>query len=60
MVVVFRRGRIVRRDDHAYSYDVADRVATETINGTATHTYTYDLKDELTSDGVNNYSRDAN
>src|SRR5262249_42997262 len=46
--------------NYTYTYDAADRVLTEKLNGTAKATYTYDLTDQLTGDGSNNYSYDAN
>jgi RHS repeat-associated protein len=42
-----------------YTYDLASRVTTETLNGTTT-TYSYDATNQLTNDSVVTYSYDAN
>ncbi len=42
-----------------YTYDLASRLETETIDG-STHTLTYDAVNQLTDDGVASYSYDAN
>jgi RHS repeat-associated protein len=42
-----------------YTYDLASRVTTETLNGTTT-TYSYDATNELTNDSAVTYTYDAN
>src|SRR5262249_56722184 len=45
--------------NYTYVYDAANRLTSETLNGTIT-TYQYDATNELTSDGANSYSYDLN
>src|SRR5262249_55749080 len=46
--------------NYTYTYDAADRVLTEQLNGTPKATYTYDATDQLTNDGSVTYTFDAN
>lgn len=41
--------------NYTYTYDVAHRLQTETINGTLT-TYSYDATDQLTNDSATTYT----
>src|SRR5262249_42779419 len=44
---------------YVYSYDLANRLSAETVNGTTT-SYQYDAVNELTQAGATNYSYDLN
>jgi RHS repeat-associated protein len=45
--------------NYTYTYDLASRVLSETLNGSAT-TYAYDSTNQLTQAGTSTYSYDAN
>lgn len=45
--------------EYTYTYDLADRITSENLNGTLT-TYTYDAASQLTNDSTTAYSYDAN
>src|SRR5262245_24589711 len=45
---------------YAYTYDLASRVTSETLNGGAPTSYSYDSTNQLTNDGTKPYSYDAN
>ena len=44
--------------NYTYTYDLAHRLISETLNGGSTTTYAYDKDSELTSDGVASYTYD--
>jgi RHS repeat-associated protein len=46
--------------NYTYTYDLASRVTSETLNGAAPTTYVYDNTNQLTNDGTKAYSYDAN
>ena len=46
-------------ENFTYTYDLADRLTSQTINGTTT-SYSYDVTNELTNDGANAYTYDLN
>ncbi len=46
-------------ENFTYTYDLADRLTSQTINGTTT-SYSYDVTNELTNDGTNAYTYDLN
>jgi hypothetical protein len=48
------------QSQYTYTYDLANRLSTEMLNGTAAGTYSYDVTNQLTSDGTNNWSYDKN
>ncbi len=53
-----RNGSGTVLETFAYSFDNANRVTTETVNGSTT-TYAYDANNELTGDGLNTYTYDG-
>jgi RHS repeat-associated protein len=57
--ITYKNGSGTVLQQVTYSYDQADRVTTQYLNGT-TSSYLYDAVNELTSDGVHSYSYDAN